>query len=243
MFLRHLRHRRRRTPPVNSGPPAVTVFEGGNSRKEEEKPRVQPREVPQKAIKEIKGVPPKLMLYALAGAGSDSADRHWGDFLHSQSECDDDPGSNARSRSRKRRRSQKPVSRQPNKAAPVAAQPAETPDPEPAQPVATSKSRNAKKKAVVAPLVIPGQLALDSTPQGAQVQIDGRSDPSYVTPFAVTNLQPGQHTITVSKAGYGTRYSDCRGDFGQPIDHGCAFGAVDGDAGGEERPGGRQNFC
>ena len=70
--------------------------------------------------------------------------------------------------------------------------------------MASSKSRNAKKKAVAAPLVIPGQLALDSTPQGAQVQIDGRSDPSYVTPFAVTNLQPGQHTITVSKAGYGT---------------------------------------
>ena len=32
------------------------------------KPKVQPREVAQKAIKEIKGVPPKLMLYSLGGA-------------------------------------------------------------------------------------------------------------------------------------------------------------------------------
>ena len=52
--------------------------------------------------------------------------------------------------------------------------------------------------------IIPGQLAVDSTPQGAQVQVDGRSDPSWVTPFALTNLQPGQHSITVSKAGFGT---------------------------------------
>jgi D-alanyl-D-alanine carboxypeptidase len=34
--------------------------------------------------------------------------------------------------------------------------------------------------------------------------VDGRTDPSYVTPFALTNLQPGQHSITVSKPGYGT---------------------------------------
>jgi hypothetical protein len=53
-------------------------------------------------------------------------------------------------------------------------------------------------------VIIPGQLAIDSTPQGAQVQLDGRGDPSWVTPFALTNLQPGQHSITVSKAGYST---------------------------------------
>src|SRR4029077_20503275 len=36
--------------------------------KVEERPKIQPREVAQKAIKEIKGVPPKLMLYSIAGA-------------------------------------------------------------------------------------------------------------------------------------------------------------------------------
>src|ERR1017187_6217275 len=53
--------------PVQSAGPTATVFKA--SRKIEEKPRVQPREVAEKAIKEIKNVPPKLMLYALAGAG------------------------------------------------------------------------------------------------------------------------------------------------------------------------------
>jgi hypothetical protein len=34
------------------------------------------------------------------------------------------------------------------------------------------------------------------------VQVDGKTDPSWVTPFALTNLQPGQHSVTVSKPGY-----------------------------------------
>jgi hypothetical protein len=45
-------------------------------------------------------------------------------------------------------------------------------------------------------------MAIDSTPQGAQVQIDGRTDPSWVTPFTLTGLGVGQHTVSVSKAGY-----------------------------------------
>jgi hypothetical protein len=88
--------------------------------------------------------------------------------------------------------------------APVAQPPEEIAEPvAPVErPVANSKSRNAKKKSAPAPVVIPGQLAVDSTPQGAQVQIDGQSSPTWVTPFALTNLQPGQHSVTVSKAGY-----------------------------------------
>jgi hypothetical protein len=45
-------------------------------------------------------------------------------------------------------------------------------------------------------------MAIDSTPQGAQVQLDGRSDPSWVTPFTMSGLTAGQHTITVTKSGY-----------------------------------------
>jgi hypothetical protein len=71
---------------------------------------------------------------------------------------------------------------------------------------APARGRNAKptKKVATPAPVIPGQIAIDSTPQGAQVQVDGRTDPSYVTPFVLTNLEPGQHSITVSKAGYTT---------------------------------------
>src|SRR5208283_5410448 len=52
------------------------------------------------------------------------------------------------------------------------------------------------------PVVIPGQALIDSSPQGAQFQVDGKSDPSWVTPFTVASLSPGKHVITVSKPGY-----------------------------------------
>jgi hypothetical protein len=53
-----------------------------------------------------------------------------------------------------------------------------------------------------APVVIPGQALIDSTPQGAIFQLDGKSDPSWVTPFTVTGLKPGKHTVAVNKSGY-----------------------------------------
>ena len=75
-------------PSFESAPsvrPTVTPFRG--SRKVDEKPKVQPREVAQKAIKEIKNVPPKLMLYSLGGAAHLDCDhRHWGYLLRSQYE-------------------------------------------------------------------------------------------------------------------------------------------------------------
>jgi hypothetical protein len=45
-------------------------------------------------------------------------------------------------------------------------------------------------------------MMVESTPAGAQVQVDGRTDPSWVTPFTVAGLAPGQHSIIVSKAGF-----------------------------------------
>jgi hypothetical protein len=49
---------------------------------------------------------------------------------------------------------------------------------------------------------VPGQALIDSTPQGAAFQVDGKSDPSWVTPFTVTSLSPGKHIISVNKSGY-----------------------------------------
>jgi serine/threonine protein kinase len=191
--------------PVNSGPAPVTMFQGGDT-KEEEKPKVRPREVAAKAVKEIKGVPPKLMLYALSGAGVLILLIALGVTLYIHSlNSDDDPGAKRAVEVAETPAQPVPSQPAPKKApAPVVAQPVETSEPEPAAPVASSKSRNAHKKVVASPVVIPGQLAIDSTPQGAQVQVDGRGEPNWVTPFALTNLQPGQHSITVSKAGYGT---------------------------------------
>ncbi len=54
--------------PVKSGSAPATMYAGADP--VDEKPKIQPREVAEKAIKEIKSVPPRLMLYSLAGAGA-----------------------------------------------------------------------------------------------------------------------------------------------------------------------------
>jgi hypothetical protein len=180
----------------------------------EEKPKIQPREVAQKAMNEIKGVPPKLMLYSLAGAAALILIIGIGMTIYIHSLGDDDSGS-----SRPAATAPKPAAQEPARPAQAsvsapaevpptaAAQPEDEPEPAAATPKSstTPKGRNAKKKsAPVAPAIIPGQLSVDSAPQGAQVQVDGQTDASWVTPFAMTDLQPGQHSITVSKPGYVT---------------------------------------
>jgi len=50
--------------------------------------------------------------------------------------------------------------------------------------------------------VIPGEVLVDSTPEGAQFQVDEKSDPSWVTPFTLTGLNPGKHVVVLNKSGY-----------------------------------------
>ena len=193
------------TAPVQSEMAAVAPFRGG--RKADEKPKVQPRVVAQKAIKEIKGVPPKLYLFALGGAGVLILIIAIGVTYYIHSQGDDDAGaprSTAVSESPAQPAPAVPAPKTEAAPAPAPAQPEEVQEPDTpvAQTATPSRSRGAKKKATTAPVVIPGQLVLDSVPKGAQVQIDGATDPSWVTPFTLTNIQPGQHTITVSKSGY-----------------------------------------
>ena len=198
-------------PPVEEAPVATpTTNRYTSAKKVDEKSKVQPREVAQKAIKEIKGVPPKLMGYAIGGAlalilviGAGVTY-----YIHSLN-SDDDPGT---------RRPAAVTPAQPQAAepapkqepAPAPSQPVETqaaPESQPetavAEPAAPVRSRNSKKK-TGAPVAAPGQIMIDSIPQGAVVQFDGMTDPSYITPFTLTEVQPGQHTIAFSKAGYTT---------------------------------------
>jgi hypothetical protein len=200
--------------PVQADAPPVTVFK--DLPREEEKPKVQPREVAEKALKEIKSVPPKLMLYALIGAGILILLIALGFTLYVHSlGSDDDSGAprNSVPATEQAPAQSAPVSQAPQKKevtpAPVQSQPEEAEErsaPEPKASASSKSARNGRKKAAVsaAPAIIPGQLTVDSTPQGAQVQIDGQSDPSWVTPIALSNLQPGQHSVTVSKQGYVT---------------------------------------
>jgi serine/threonine protein kinase len=199
--------------PVQSARPTVTAFSG--SRKPVEKPKVQPREVAQKAMKELKNVPPKLMLYSLAGAAAlilvigigvtiyihtlnsddDSAAGHPAAVAQNPAKPDSSPTESQSTPA------QVPAATQPAEAQASPDQVATTqPEAPEAETGASFGARKPRRRA--APSIIPAQLTVDSTPQGAQVQIDGKSDTTWITPLTLTNIQPGQHAVIVSKAGY-----------------------------------------
>jgi eukaryotic-like serine/threonine-protein kinase len=192
-------------------PPAATVF---RSSEEPEKPRIQPREVAEKAIKEIKNVPPSLMVYSIAGAAVLILIIAIVLVLHiNHLNSEDDLGRTAPPEPAQSTQSQPaPSASQPAQApeasvpdeSQVAAEPVESrPAPAHAGAVATARGRNGKKRlAAAAAVVVPGQISVDSTPQGAQVQLDGKTDPSWVTPLALSGLTAGQHTLSISKPGF-----------------------------------------
>ena len=200
----------------------VTTYGG-----EQEKPKIQPREVAEKAMKEIKNVPPRLMVYSIAGAAVLILIIAIALVMHVNGlNNDGDSSRSAAAETTQPAPSQPAVQSQAAQSQP--AQPAASAQAQPqAQPPAESevqtsapvaepaptrgsavanRGKGSRKKTVapVAAMVVPGQMAVDSTPQGAQVQIDGKTDPSWVTPFSLSGLTPGQHSITVSKAGYST---------------------------------------
>ena len=204
-------------PPVfeQKTPQAPTVF-SGSEEDEPEKPKVQPRVVAQKAIKEIKSVPPQLMIYSIAGAAVLILIIAIVLVLHVNTlNSDGDTPRPVAAEQAPQPAASEPAPAQPAPAVQTApaqaqpeartpAEPAAEPAPAPTHVAAAAKGKNGRKKPAPAPAIVPGQMAIDSTPQGALVQVDGRTDPSWVTPFALTGLAAGVHTVTVSKAGYST---------------------------------------
>lgn len=220
--------------PVSHAP-SVTAYEGA----EPEKPKVQAREAAQKAIKEIKNVPPQLMIYSIAGAAVliliIAVALVW--HVNSLNNDGDTPRpvvteapQPAPSQPVAQSQPAQPQAVQPQAVQPQAVQ-AEPVQEQPAQPVAQvpeqqevqpaapevegepapahslaaarkGKKANKRRGAVAAGVVVPGQMAIDSVPQGAQVQVDGRSDVSWVTPLTLSGLSPGQHRVTVTKSGF-----------------------------------------
>ena len=193
---------------------APTVFSGFSGEDEPEKPKVQPRVVAQKAIKEIKSVPPQLMIYSIAGAAVLILIIAIVLVLHVNTLNSDgdtprpvaaEPAPQPAASEPAAQPAPAPVqSAEPAQTQPESeadAQPAEA-EPESRHTTAATRGRTARRKPAPAPAIVPGQMAIDSTPQGAQVQVDGRTDPSWVTPFALTGLSAGTHTVTVTKAGY-----------------------------------------
>jgi eukaryotic-like serine/threonine-protein kinase len=179
---------------------------------EPEKPRTPPREVAKKAVSEIKKTPPQMFVYSIAGAAAVALLVIGGIWYHIHSgDADDDstpaPAEVATTQA------PAPANAAPAVPAPTAPAPVqvapETPPVETApaveitpkvNPRSTSKKKG--KTVIAAPAIVAGQLNIDSTPQGAQIQVDGRA--AGVTPFNVANLMPGQHMVTVSKPGFVT---------------------------------------
>jgi serine/threonine protein kinase len=178
------------------------------ARSQPEKPKLHPREVAKKALKEVKGVPPKLMVYSVSGAVALVLFITLALAYHIHSQNADDEGnpasvarsSSATTQAQATRPAPAHAATAPRVITQVEAEPT-VPQPEP---VVRPRYKNRKTAAPVPAKValVPGQLTVDSTPEGAQVQIDGRSDPGWVTPYNLAGLAPGAHRVSVVKNGY-----------------------------------------
>ena len=190
-------------------PLPATVFRGSAA---PEKPRVQPREVAKKAVTEIKKTPPKLFMYSITAAVGVMLLIIVAIAFHIHNEnADDDGGGAPAATAQTQPVAQAPARVAPPPAAAPAPAPVVTPEPVAAEPPQVSvkpRYKESKKKGArtpaPAPAAIPGQLTVNSNPEGAQIRVDGRNDTSWVTPYNLTGIAAGQHTITVSKTGYGT---------------------------------------
>ena len=89
--------------------------------------------------------------------------------------------------------------------------PAEATSPAPARHTPPATSAGAPKaenpgsepaRSAAATAVGMGELAISSNPDGAAVQIDGRSNPKWTTPMVSPKLKAGHHTVTFSKDGF-----------------------------------------
>jgi serine/threonine-protein kinase len=196
--------------------PSLSLSDVRLSPKKEEKPKIQPREVAEKAIHQIATVPPRLMLYSILGAIALILVVAIAVFFHVRSE--DDGSTAAPQPTNAARASSTSSSTQPSgqTQAPPRVEPRTDNSAPPVAPIVEAQpslkvrqieKRNANNSRrapapALAPVVIPGQALVDSTPQGAQFQVDGKSDPAWVTPFTLADLNPGKHVISVSKNGY-----------------------------------------
>jgi hypothetical protein len=177
-----------------------------------EKPKIQPREVAKKAVTEIKKTPPKLFGYSIAGAVTIIvlviAGIAW--HIHSENSWDENttpaqtvqPVAPAKPAPQPQASTAAPQAAQAQPAADQTAQAAAPVDVAPDTVTVRPKYNNKKKQKQVAVVVLPGQISLSTTPSGVEVSLDGQHDSGWVTPVNLTSIQPGQHTITFSKAGY-----------------------------------------
>jgi hypothetical protein len=183
------------TPEPAPEPEPVQTFRLQPRVIKEERPKIVTRENARKAVKEIKQVPPKLVMYSISAAVAVILAVILGIAYYIHHQNADEDGA-------------PPVTAEatPEEAA-QPTQEAPAPEADQANPEPVVKPRYAPKKVSAPPVrqkpvVVPGQLIVSSTPEGAQVHLDGQTNPAWVTPYTITGLAPGQHMLTVSKSGY-----------------------------------------
>jgi hypothetical protein len=61
-----------------------------------------------------------------------------------------------------------------------------------------------------------GQLAVSANVVGAQISVDGHSDPSWLTPYTIPNVPVGTHNIQISMDGYESAEQSVTVESGHP---------------------------
>jgi serine/threonine protein kinase len=191
--------------------PKLSAF----SNSDPEKASQPAREIAKKAVTEIQRTPPKMFAYSIGVAiviilaigaiimfriRSDNSD----DETPSTATAPASSGAvNTQAASANANSGSSSAASQSAVQLPVA------PEPEKAENPLSVKAKGAAKKKIkpvvagpVAPIVVPAQLTVNSSPAGAQIQIDGHSEPDWITPYNVPGLTPGRHTVSISKAGF-----------------------------------------
>jgi serine/threonine protein kinase len=76
--------------------------------------------------------------------------------------------------------------------------------------LSTAKTKPISPTPVAEPAAKPstelkyGKVFVNSTPAGAQISVDGRSDPDWVTPHTIDGLRSGEHKLILSAQGFAT---------------------------------------
>ena len=186
-------------------PEKGSVFQG---LEQAEQPKTPPLELARRAVKAIGKTPPKLFLYSIAGAAVVILLVIFAIYSHVHSEnAEENAPATPAAEASERQTAQATATPLPAAAQVPATVEAIAPPAARGKSVISITPKYAKRKTgkatpPPAPMIVPGQLTVNSTPEGAQGLVDGHHNPAWLTPLNMTGLAPGQHLVSVSKLGY-----------------------------------------
>ena len=204
--------------PVYVEPPPPEPLEASPVAKfaaQQKEPEPEPRKLAQAALREISSIPPRLLLLSTCGALLVIGVVAVSLFMRSYS-ADDTSTSAPRPvktaiappqpppAAQQSAATNAPAARPNPFALPVAPSDARTPAAHPAPRHLAKTKPEPPPAAPVAPVVVSGQVFVESTPPGSPFQLDGKSDPAWITPYAVTGVTPGKHIVAITRNGYNT---------------------------------------